>query len=275
MTGNGKNCIICGGRIAALLHEEGGWKVLKCDGCGLGVLDPRPGPVELTALYDKVYFDGHYAGELTLGSDELARRLKQEDHRLRFFHRLKKSGRLLDIGCGRGYFLMACHERGYEVEGIDVSAAAAEHIRNVFQIPVHVGAIETIDAGQGRFDVITMWHSLEHTQDPNASVAAARRWLADDGILVVDVPNAEGYDARHYKSRWAHWDLPFHFYHFTTRSLDTLLDRHGFEILRRKTYLSDYVKETLQKARVPSALARIIAGFYTGGSYAAVARKRM
>ncbi|MFO7569539.1 MAG: class I SAM-dependent methyltransferase [Smithellaceae bacterium] len=268
-------CTVCGDRHFSLLMECPPWRVWKCASCGLGILDPRPDPDELSALYDKVYFDGHYAGELTLESDDLTHRLKQEDHRLRFFHRFKKSGRLLDIGCGRGYFLLACRKQGYTVEGLDVSDAAAKHIRDAFQIPVHVGDVQTMTLQQGRFDIITLWHSLEHTPDPNAYIAAAHSWLADDGILVVDVPNAEGYDARHYRDSWAHWDLPFHFYHFTPRSLEALLNRHGFEILRRKTYLSDYVKEKLQTAAVPSALARIIAKFYTGGSFAVVARKRM
>lgn len=274
MTRTPPACVICGGRLAALLHEDSRWRVIQCECCGLGMLDPRPDAEEMALLYDRAYFDGHYAGELTAGSEALVRRLRQEDHRLRFFKRFKKKGRLLDIGCGRGYFLLAGSEKGYAVEGFDVSNAAAGHIREAFGIPVHVGDIRFFDLPQKSFDIITFWHSLEHALDPAVYVQAANRWLADDGILVIDVPNVEGYDARHYGRNWAHWDLPFHYVHFTPASLRRLLERHGFEVVRQKTYLSDYVKEKLQKRGWPSTVARIVAKCYTGGSLAVIARKR-
>jgi len=73
---------------------------------------------------------------------------------------------------------------------------------------------------------------------------------------------------------WPHWDLPYHFYHFTKSSLLALLKKHGFATIREKDYLSEYVKEKLDKAMLPRFLARFIAGFYSGGSYTVIARKK-
>jgi 2-polyprenyl-3-methyl-5-hydroxy-6-metoxy-1,4-benzoquinol methylase len=228
----------------------------------------------LQDLYNQAYFASHYNEELKPDSDQMIRRLSQESHRLRFFHPYKKTGRILDIGCGRGYFLLACRKHNYEVEGIDISVAAAAYVRSTLNIPVHVGPINEITLADRAYDAVTMWHSLEHTTDPHAYIQRARRWLKEDGILVVDVPNHEGYDALKMGSNWSQWDLPFHYFHFTPRSLAVLLEKHGFEIVRRKSYLSEHVKEKLQKAALPAALARIIARLYTGGSYAVVARKK-
>ncbi len=266
-------CTICGCSKHNFLFSKDQWQVHMCKNCGLGVLEPRPSRDQIERMYGHDYFQVHYSNKLSLYSPEMVRRLQQENHRIRFFSKFKNDGKILDIGCGRGYFLLACRKHGYNVEGIDISAAAATHISEEFKIRVHIGKLENIKLKELAFDVITLWHSLEHTSDPNLYIQMAAKWLKDDGILVIDVPNYEGYDARMYWNNWPHWDLPFHFYHFNPGSLSALLRKHGFIIVRRKSYLSDYVKEKLERKSVPRFLARIIAQCYTGGSYAVVARK--
>jgi 2-polyprenyl-3-methyl-5-hydroxy-6-metoxy-1,4-benzoquinol methylase len=267
-------CIICGNSRRSPLYAQDQWQVHKCNNCGLGILDPRPGKDELDELYAQAYFQSHYNAALSPSSAEMKKRLQQENHRLRFFRKLKPQGKVLDIGCGRGYFLLACRQAGYEVAGIDISAAAASYVSNELKIPVHIGGIDQIALAAGSFDVITMWHSLEHTADPNSYLQSAGKWLKDDGILIVDVPNYEGYDARMNWHNWPHWDLPYHFYHFTKNSLLALLQKNGFATIREKDYLSEYIKTKLEKAMMPSFIARIIAGFYSGGSFAVVAGKK-
>jgi 2-polyprenyl-3-methyl-5-hydroxy-6-metoxy-1,4-benzoquinol methylase len=179
----------------------------------------------------------------------------------------------LDIGCGRGYFLLACREQGYKVEGIDISADVANYVRSNLKITVHVGEVRNVTLPERTFDIITLWHSLEHTADPNVYIQNARKWLKDDGILVVDVPNYEGHDAKMNWQNWSNWDLQYHFYHFTEDSLTCLLHKHGFAVISKKNYLSEYVKQKLQDAFLPSFIARIIAKFYSGHSIAVIAKK--
>ena len=267
-------CILCGSTNRSVLYTNDEWKVYKCEGCGLGILDPHPEKDELKKLYAETYFQSHYDDVLSLTSTEMKKRLNQENHRLRFFRKFKKRGKILDIGCGRGYFLLACRQAGYEVEGIDISSAAADYVSSELKIPVHLGEVDNLKLSAESYDVITLWHSLEHTSDPNSYIQMAHLWLKENGILVIDVPNHEGYDARKAWSKWPQWDLPFHFHHFTPRSLAKLLEKHRFEIIRRKSYLSEYVKAKLQKAAIPGAVARIVAQLYSGGSYAVIARKK-
>ena len=266
------NCILCGSTARNLLYSQNQWTVYQCTRCKLGVLDPRPDDAELADLYCGEYFQSQYENELRIDSAAMKKRLAQEKHRLRFFRPLKKEGRLLDIGCGRGYFLLAGREKGYDVTGIDVSADVAAYVTRELKIPVNIGEISTIKLPDKSFDVITMWHSLEHTEDPNICLRKARRWMKEDGILVVDVPNYAGYDARQTWNQWLGWQLPYHFYHFTKDSLFALLAQNGFTVIRGKHYLSEYMKQKLEKF-MPSFVARIIARFYSGHSFAVVAKK--
>lgn len=253
--------------------QLGEWTVRRCPECGLGLLDPRPDDLELKDLYTGTYFDSHYSEAPAPGSPEMKRRLRQEDHRIRFFRRFKRSGRVLDIGCGRGYFLLACRDRGYEVEGVDISEDAAAFVSTRLSIPVSAGKIADIGLEPKRFDVITMWHSFEHMADPNACLDKVRGLLKDDGVLVVDVPNHAGTDARKAWREWADWDLPFHFYHFTPATLKRILQKHGFLPVRQKTYHSEYIKEQIGRIPVVGLCSRIVAKCFSGNSVAMVARK--
>ena len=268
-----KLCILCGSADRTVLYFRNEWKVYKCVECSLGVLDPQPDNEELANLYQQEYFQSNYNDKLLLDSPEMEQKLKQEKHRVRFFRKFKKSGKVLDIGCGRGYFLLACRKRGYEVEGIDISTDASIYVSKELKIPVHLGDVSSINLPEKSFDVITMWHSLEHTVDPNVCMQSTHRWLKDDGLLVVDVPNYASYDAIKTWNNWLGWQIPYHFYHFTKSSLFLLLSKHGFSVIRKKHYLSEYLKKKLEKTFLPSFVARIIAKFYSGHSFAVIAKK--
>ncbi len=269
-----KKCILCGSAERSLLFRQGQWTVYRCNGCGLGILDPRPDPMELNELYRSCYFESHYDQGLPVDSPEMRRRLSQETHRIRFFRGIKKTGRVLDIGCGMGYFLHACRLAGYAVEGMDISADSAAYVRDVLGIPVTVGVLDDVDYQPGSFDVITMWHFLEHAREPVNYLRKAHTWLKPDGILIVDVPNYEGTDAKKKWDHWTGWSLPYHFYHFTPATQRQLLAKYGFETIRDKKYLSEYVKEKLDRTIVFKPFSRIVARFFSGHSYAVVAQKQ-
>ncbi len=262
------HCEVCGGTERALLVSIGPWRVRKCVACGLGILDPRPAPPELDALYRESYFADQYDAGLAPGAPGFERAIRREGHRVRFLGKNRRGGRLLDIGVGRGYFLYACRSAGYAAEGFDVSEDGAGFVRSALEIPVKTGTLEGSLYADGSFDVITMWHALEHTDRPGRYLDAARAWLKPHGILVVDVPNYEGTDAREKWEAWEGWQLPYHLFHFTPRSLGMLLDRHGFRVVRSKSYHSEVVKARLKKIPLLGLVARPIAAFYSGVSYA-------
>ena len=267
-------CILCGSAERTLLFRQGEWTVYTCKACGLGLLDPRPDALERIRLYEGAYFQSQYDGGLKAGSPEMKKRLSQETHRIRFIRKIRKQGHIVDVGCGMGYFLHACRQAGYDVSGIDISEDSAGYVRGELKIPVRTGAIEKIDVPSGSVDIVTMWHFLEHTPDPRIYLELARRWLKEDGLIVVDVPNYAGTDAQKSWGGWKGWQLPFHLYHFTPETVTALLDRHGFEVIRTKRYLSEYVKEKLSPIPLVGLLSRPIARLFSGHSVAVLARKR-
>lgn len=273
MNGGSKACPACGGSSRQPLFSQGQWTVFKCVECGLGELDPRPGPDEISALYRDAYFVKRYDEGLKPGTPAMLKRLSGEAHRLRFIRPFMKKGRILDIGCGRGYFLLACRERGYDVQGFDVSEEGAEYVRSRLGIPVRTGKMEGAFEDRS-FDAVTMWHSLEHAPDPAGCLEAAARWLKPGGVLVIDVPDYTGTDARMKWEKWENWDLPYHFYHFTPKALESLLARFGFHVVRRKRYHSEVIRARLHKVPGLSLIARPIAKLFPGSSYAVVAMQK-
>jgi 2-polyprenyl-3-methyl-5-hydroxy-6-metoxy-1,4-benzoquinol methylase len=269
-----KQCVLCGSDQRRRLVAVSPWTVYRCMECGLGVLDPRPSAAELARLYDEKYCHERFVDGGEPGSAGYRRRLGLETHRLRFFRPFKRAGRVLDVGCGYGYFLAACKERGYDVHGLDFSEWAARHASDRLGIPVTVGGIDAVSLPQRHFDVITLWHALEHMADPARAIMRIESWLKPDGVLVVDVPNHLGTDAVRQGIRWNGWDLPFHLFHFTPAALTRLLARFGFVVRRRKNYHSETVKDALKRYPLIGLLARPIAKLYSGHSIAVAAVRR-
>jgi SAM-dependent methyltransferase len=178
---------------------------------------------------------------------------------------------LLDIGCGYGYFLAASRSRGYEVCGLDLSEWAQRYARGKLGISVTLGSMQKGVFAARSFDIITMWHFLEHTPDPDLSLRQAGEWLKEGGILVVDVPNYEGTDARYLRQAWDGWCLPYHLWHFTRGSLITLLQSHGFRVVKYKDYHSEVIKKKLRAVLPLRPLARLIARLGSGSSVAVAA----
>jgi SAM-dependent methyltransferase len=232
----------------------------------LGFLDPRPSRKDLRNLYSEEYFAVHYDRGVEPDTPEFENKLRLKTSHIRFFRHIKPKGRVLDIGCGNGYFLAACKEKGYEVQGIDVSPWAAQYASCKLGLAVDVGEVEEVDLPSRSFDIVTMWHCLEHTHDPNRAVSRARSWLKRDGILIVEVPNYEGTDARKTWQDWEHWDLPYHLYHFTPQTLMRLLRGSGFDVVKTKDYHSEVIKTNLKRVPGMSLFARLIARIYSGSS---------
>ncbi|MFX0201397.1 MAG: class I SAM-dependent methyltransferase [Candidatus Hodarchaeota archaeon] len=267
-----ETCILCQTRERELLIEKDGWKVYRCPTCGLGFLDPRPSESELENLYQSEYFSEQYDEGLDPSSPQYQKRLSGEQHRTKFIKSVKRSGNLLDIGCGYGYFLDACRRHGYQVQGLDISEWAAQYAAEKLGISISIGKIDTVTLPPASFDIITMWHFLEHTTDPHVALHRAKSWLKSEGILVVDVPNYEGTDAQKIWQQWDGWSLPYHHWHFTFNSLRQLLMQHGFNIIKSKDYHSEVVKERFKRIPFMSLFARLIAKMYSGTSVAVIAK---
>lgn len=122
------------------------------------------------------------------------------------------NGNILDVGSGTGHFLKSMKDAGWRTTGIEINKSAREFSTSVFNIPVY-NSIDELP-GDIKFDCITLWHVLEHFQEPEEYVLKLKNHLNPGGIFVIALPNSDSYDSHHYKEKWAAYDVPRHLWHF-------------------------------------------------------------
>lgn len=141
-------------------------------------------------------------------------------------------GHLLDIGTGTGYFSHYMQEKGWKVSAIEKSPQARTFAKEHFGM--EVDAPEALASYEpDSFDVITLWHVMEHLQNLNETWQRLSTLLKDRGVLVIAVPNPDSFDARHYKASWAAYDVPRHLWHFTPSTIQQFGAKHGFVLTER------------------------------------------
>jgi SAM-dependent methyltransferase len=139
-------------------------------------------------------------------------------------------GRLLDFGCGSGWYAYRMAQRGWKVTGMDFSAHAAQQVTQRFGIPVLVGSLPHPEVADESFDVIVMGCVLEHVHHPHEVIAGAARALRPGGWLVVVVPNLDSWGFRFFGPDWWPLELPRHLLHFTPATLRRLVETHGLQV---------------------------------------------
>ncbi|MGL4294019.1 MAG: class I SAM-dependent methyltransferase [Bacteroidales bacterium] len=135
---------------------------------------------------------------------------------------------ILDIGCGTGYFLEAMKQRGWKTQGVEKSEAAAAAARRGFGLDIEPDLSNI--AADARFDVISLWHVMEHLQDLPGVFVRLREMLTNQGRLIIAVPNSVSYDAAYYGKYWGAYDVPRHLWHFSPDTFARLVNKEGFEI---------------------------------------------
>ncbi len=174
--------------------------------------------------------------------------------KLNWIRQYATKGHMLDYGAGNGDFAVAAQQEGWQVGVYETSLDAIEILkqRRLFVV--------TKPLQENQFNVITLWHVFEHINSPDVALASFYKSLKPGGILVLAVPNAESWDAKHYKSFWAAYDVPRHRWHYNKHAISLLGRKAGFELLNMKNMYWDafYVSllsEQYRNAKAPWAKA--------------------
>jgi SAM-dependent methyltransferase len=199
--------------------------VVQCQACGLCFTNPRPNSDTIGQFYPAVYRP-HRTPRARKPKRWLGR--KDQPRKERQILPWHGKGRLLDFGCGGGSFLARMHEQRWQVTGVDISTAAIQRIRSELGLRALVGTLPHPELRPASFDVITMWHSLEHVHAPLDVLREAHRLLVPGGQLLVAVPNIDSLPFRWFGPSWYGLDLPRHLTHFAPWTLQLMLERAGF-----------------------------------------------
>jgi SAM-dependent methyltransferase len=261
------DCLLCGGsRWVPLLEAPdcapggtGLWfAVVQCLDCGLCFTNPRPSAASIGQFYPTVYRP-HRPPSARRPRKPWHLRLPspwrgpRQDRRGLPWH---GQGRLLDFGCGGGSFLWRMHRQGWHVVGLDISPAAVGHVRGELGLPALLGTLPHPDLRPHTFDVITMWHSLEHVHRPMEVLEAAHGLLVPGGKLLVAVPNIDSLPFRWFGSAWSGLDLPRHLTHFAPWTLHLMLENVGFapgpvRMIRHSAWMRSSAKLSARSGEAP------------------------
>ena len=266
-------CPVCGGahlkRVMTCtdFYASGEqFELYSCEDCGFTFTQGVPVEAEIGKYYETPDYISHtdtrkgamnniyhYVRSYMLGRK--ARLVAKEAHR--------KTGRLLDIGTGTGYFSDTMVRRGWKVEAVEKSPQAREFAKTHFELEVKPESALK-EFAPASFDVITPWHVMEHLESLNETWETLRELLTEKGVLIVAVPNCSSYDAKRYGEYWAAYDVPRHLWHFTPGTIQQLASRHGFIMAARHPMPFDafYVSMLSEKHRGSSC--SFLKGMFAG-----------
>lgn len=238
-------CPVCGQAAFRPVREIAGFQVVACVACGLQFSNPQPSDEELGMIYGPDYF---LQPDENFGAVDIAR-MKQATAEI-YLDLLAsaevRSGRLLELGCGHGDFLLAASRRGYSVTGVEFSEHACDITREKLGGAGTVlrGEIGILDGQVGGFAAAVACDVIEHVRDPRAFLHAIHRQLDPAGVLFIATPSLDSWSARLLGRRWMEYK-PEHLTYFSRCTLSELLRQAGFQIIAhhpgRKKLSFDYV----------------------------------
>lgn len=261
-------CPGCGHTLLETYMKAKDWLVTqeeftlaRCTDCGLVFTNPRPAEDEIGRYYQSEEYISH--SDTKKGAMALAyqtvRRFTLRSKLALVNGLVPEKGTLLDAGCGTGHFLEVCRNDGWKVQGTEPGPDARALARGK-GLDVTESILEL--PAKGQYQIITMWHVLEHVHRLGETLAHLNQLLAAGGKLVIAVPNHFSADARNYKADWAAYDVPRHLYHFNPDSLRRTVQAHGFQFLRQRGMPADafYVSLLSEKNRNGSPVSALVTG---------------
>ena len=223
-------CPLCNSNKEEFLFNVGKWgknyRAVKCNSCGFVFINPQPSKEEIEEHYNKNY-DYSYMFKRKLSKNDL------KD--VKSIKKIKK-GRLLDVGCGTGLFILAAKKNGLNVFGIDLSEKVVEYGKNKFNLDLKN---KDFLKQKGKFDLITMRYLLEHTTDPRKYIKKTSKLLDGGGLLFLKLPNINSFSSKLCKEYWEWMSPPAHLMFFSPKKISKLLFEEGFKILKIETRRGD------------------------------------
>lgn len=223
---NKEHFLVC--KDHSVTKEE--FKLIKDVESDMLVTTPQPDAENLFKYYDSDDYISHTDSKRSL-FEKVYQLIKQYSlhKKLRIINRFSPSkGTLLDVGAGTGDFLQCSKKGGWQIQGVEPNIKAR---KLADEKGVHL--LDDIDeVTNQKFDVITLWHVLEHIPNLESYIIKLKGLLKDNGILVIAVPNYKSYDAKYYKEFWAAYDVPRHLWHFSIKSIKFLFSKEKMKVVK-------------------------------------------
>ncbi|MGR3809360.1 class I SAM-dependent methyltransferase [Jiulongibacter sp. NS-SX5] len=269
---NNTTCPLCSGTqfsepiavIDSSISKET-FHLITCKACQFTLTQDPPTPESIGPYYQSEDYVSH--------SDSKKGLINSIYHQVRDFMLYRKAdlvkqrskgNQMLDIGSGTGYFLNTMQKEGFEVKGVEINDEARKLSQEKFGLKVHEPSEFLSDRFEKQFDVISLWHVLEHLYDLNGYMKAIDRSLKNSGTLIIAVPNKDSFDGKYYEANWAGLDVPRHLWHFTPASMQTFAGKYGWKIVSKKILPFDSFYVSLLSEKYQKSPFATIKGFLVG-----------
>lgn len=224
------------------------------------ITDPRPD--NLKKYYESETYISHTDSKKTV-MDKVYQYIKHINIKSKLnliYAYSQKNKKLLDVGTGTGDFLVAAKKRGWDILGVEPNKNASDKAatKKINVLP----NLESVP--QQKFNVITLWHVLEHLPDLNSQITNLAELLDNDGTLIIAVPNYKSLDAKYYKEHWAAYDVPRHLWHFSKTSIDRIFKEHGMKVIKTRPMLFDAFYVSLLSEKYKTGKSNILRAFWIG-----------
>ena len=268
-------CLVCESDDTAFILRSkdyltggGNFDIYTCRNCGFTFTADPPEEADIEKYYDTGDYISH--SDTKKG---FTNRLFHFTRNLMLYRKRNivrratglKTGTLLDIGCGTGYFAAFMKNGEWRVTGVEKDEGARNFAIEKFDLNV-ISESEIAGFQKEMFDSITLWHVFEHFHDPVKYLQDIYRILKPGGVCVIAMPNCSSFDAKYYRQFWAAWDVPRHLWHFTPDSFRIFTEKNGFKVMVIKRLPADvfYISTLSEKYRGANLplLSGLIKGFW-------------
>lgn len=238
--------------------------IVECVECNFRYTNPRPSQSEIGPYYKSDEYISHTnTGKGLVNTVYKWVRSYTLSKKLELINGLSSGKRLLDYGSGAGFFLKHCLDNGWIGQGIEADKDTRDKCIEGFGLDV-LSPEQIVTLQTNEFDVITLWHVLEHVHELDNTLAALIKILKQDGFLVVAVPNCASYDAKVYGKYWAAYDVPRHLYHFRPEDVKKLARKLDLELVEIKPMIFDAYYVSLLSEKCKTGSANLVGGMLNG-----------
>ena len=250
--------------ISCIDHSVSGEKfdLLYDDEYDMLITTPQPDPEKLQKYYETEEYISHTDSKKN-AFEKIYQLIKKYslNKKIKLVNKhTSKKGSMLDIGAGTGDFLLAAKKNGWITQGIEPN----ENARNLAK-GKKIQLVDDINNLNGKkYDVITMWHVLEHIPNLIEHIKTLQNLLIDEGVLIIAVPNYKSYDANYYKEFWAAYDVPRHLWHFSKKSIENLFLKERLKVIKTKALKFDSYYVSLLSEKYKTGQMNPIKAFYIG-----------
>jgi predicted SAM-dependent methyltransferase len=237
------------------------FNIVSCKACNFKFTNPRPSDSEIGKYYKSEDYVSHSDTRKGLINRLYhAVRTRTLKQKLGLISQYVSRGTILDYGCGTGMFLKTCANAGWKSYGFEPDPDAKK-LAEVKGLSV---ATSKQTLGENKYDIISLWHVLEHITDLDETLQFFSKNISDNGRLIIAVPNYTSADAKHYKEFWAGYDVPRHIYHFEINTLRKLLGSFGFVLQETKPMVFDSYYVSMLSEKYKTGFIQYLKAFISG-----------